>query len=633
MTEIFRTILNMSVTGGIAALGVLLLRLPLKCAPRWIRCALWAVVFVRLALPFSFSAPVSLLSGIGAPAPENGVVTYVSSDGVTAVAELSDAASVPDTSLASELSAESAASFEPTPEASADPVQIWLAIGSAVWLAGTAALLLYAAVSYARLRRKVTDAVLVEPGVYETDTVASPFVLGIVRPRVILPVDLTGEARALVLRHERAHIVRLDHAAKPAAFLLLAVHWFNPLVWVAFRLFCEDMEASCDERAVRALDHEKIAAYGETLLRLGTRRVSFAGGPLAFGEHCTKGRIVNVLNYKKPAFWVIIGALVLAAAAAVVLLANPLAQPEKAVAPVIPPEDLWVVRLDENAFSVDPETGAMTLTGNFNWSTSPYFNSMVGSILTFELDYNVFGYTSDLKTKIETFLGQLADGQVYIRAYLKQNAAGCYDQETAERRVHYYIVSGDTYGYNLGNNAPEIHVGDEYWHCAQYYVFLLLHPSSLHWQHYGYAQYLGGVLNPYDIQLANLNEDGLDGEKPYMQAYLNQGGNKTGLTSEDYRLLVDAAAWYGLHNGGNWGTAYECAPIRSLYGFNGTSEQGDDMSVMMASSFCAYLADNYGFDQLTSYCAGQLDFKKAFGVSFDRAYERWQKTLDKEFSE
>ena len=210
MTELFRTILNMSVTGGIAALGVLLLRFPLGRAPRWIRCALWTVVFLRLAVPFSFSSPVSLLGGVGAPAPENGVVTYIAADNSAAMEGNIDTAGVRSTPLISELSAESADSLAPTPQASADPLQIWLALGSAVWLAGSAGLLLYAAVSYARLRRKVADAVLVEPGVFETDAVASPFVLGIVRPRIVLPVDLTGEARALVLRHERAHLQRLD---------------------------------------------------------------------------------------------------------------------------------------------------------------------------------------------------------------------------------------------------------------------------------------------------------------------------------------------------------------------------------------------------------------------------------------
>lgn len=638
MTDVFRAVLNMSVTGSIVALGVLLLRFPLKRAPRWILCALWTVVFLRLALPFSFSAPVSLLGGVGAPAPENGVVTYVSKDGVTALEDRPAAASAQSTTLAAQISAESAASLAPTPQASADPLQIWLAIGTAVWLAGAAGMLLYAAVSYRRLRRRVSDAVLAEPGVYETDAVSSPFVLGIAHPRILLPVDLTGEARALVLRHEWAHIRRLDHLAKPAVFLLLAMHWFNPLVWLAFRFFCDDMEASCDESAIRQLNRAQIAAYGETLLRLGTRRASFAGGPLAFGEHCTKGRIMNVLNYKKPAFWVILVAILAALTTTVVLLANPLEQPKKAVAPVLEAEDLFVFRVDTSA----ADTNEKQEKPLFDKSTRSLVNdeaekfTLLGKadgLFSIQLDLNLFGEeASERDRAIEAFLRQLTDGQTYIRAYLNLNAAGCYDEETAAQIVKYIIQKDVEYEYNPEFASAEIVVGEEYWHSTQYDIYRLLHPKTLHWQHFGYAQYLGSVLNPYDTTLAELNANGLEDAGPYVQAYLDHGGHATNLTSEDYRLLVDAEAWYSLQNGMFWGTDYASKPIRYRCIFSGVAEPGDDMNVMMASSFCAYLADKYGFDKLTSYCAGQADFQQIFGVTFERAYDRWQKAINKEFS-
>ena len=623
----------MSVTGSIAVLGVLLLRFPLKRAPRWIVCALWTVVFLRLALPFSFSAPVSLLGGVGAPAPENGVVTYVAKDGVPALIDVTETVSVQNTLSAEQLSTESADSLEPTPQASADPPQIWFAIGTAVWLTGAAGILLYAVISYARLRRKAADAVLAEPGVFETDAVASPFVLGIVRPRILLPVDLTGEPRALVLRHERAHIRRLDHLAKPAAFLLLAMHWFNPLIWLAFRFFCDDMEASCDESAIRQLNRAQIAAYGETLLRLGTRRASFAGGPLAFGEHCTKGRIMNVLNYKKPAFWVILVAILAALTTTVVLLANPLEQPKKAVAPVLEAEDLWEFRVDTSAKEEKPLFDKSTRSQANDEAEESTLRGTVGSLCSIQLDINLFGEeASERDRAIEAFLKQLADGQTYIRAYLRLNAVGCYDEETAACMIKYTLQKDVEYEYYADYDSAEIKVGEEYWHCAQYDIYRLLHPKTLHWQHFGYAQYLGSVLNPYDIALAELNAGELINAGPYVQAYLDHGGHEANLTSEDYRLLVDAEAWYSLQNGMYWGTDYASKPICYRCIFSGTAEPGDDMNVMMASSFCAYLADKYGFDKLTSYCSGQIEFKQAFGVTFESAYDLWQQAINREFS-
>ncbi|MDD4311121.1 MAG: hypothetical protein PHW41_01405, partial [Eubacteriales bacterium] len=160
------------------------------------------------------------------------------------------------------------------------------------------------------------------------------------------------------------------------------------------------------------------------------------------------------------------------------------------------------------------------------------------------------------------------------------------------------------------------------------------HPDSLHWQHFGYAEYLGSVLNPYDLYLAKINDGVVStatfGE--YAQTYLDHGGSANNLSNKDYRLLVDAVAYHCLTDGMNWGTAYESYPITEIYGFTKPAEQGDDMSVVMASSFCAYLAEHYGFDKLTSYCAGQIDFSGAFGTSFDRVYASWEKTIQKEFS-
>ena len=624
MNDVFRAILNMSVTGGIAALAVILLRIPLKRAPRWISCALWAVVFLRLAVPVSFSAPVSLLGGIGAPEPVNGTVTYLAADqSAFAVPSGKTAQDISGIFSAPSSAVESASSLASTPQVSADPMQIWLAVGMTVWMIGVAGILLYAIMQYTRLKRRVSDAVRSELDIYETDAVTSPFVMGVFRPRIILPVGMRSDERKLVLLHERAHVYRLDHVAKPVAFLILALHWFNPLVWLAFRLFCDDMEASCDERAMKACNREEIAAYGETLLRLGTQRAAFAGGPLAFGEHCTKERIINVLNYKKPAFWIVAVAVLAAIAAGIFLLANPIVRPKQAVEPTA--KELDLVNMQASAF--DQQTYDQSVDGGWWVGCNP------SQLIMLSMDLSVLGDKIVSAQSIVDVANQLANGQTYIKAYLKKNAAGCYDKDVANSKYDYVIADDDYYSYAIHAYPHRIRVGRMYWHCVEQYILSILHPESQHWQHYGYAEYLSRALNPYDLWLSKVNEKGTSPEfGVYVQTYLDNGGSATNLTNDDYRILIDSIAYYCLKNGMNWGTAYESYPITKIYGFTEPAEQGDDMSVAMASSFCAYLAEHYGFDRLTSYCSGQMTFKEAFRTSFDRAYAKWEKSILNKFS-
>ena len=470
MTTLFRAILNMSVTGGIAAIAVLLLRLPLKRAPRWISCALWVVVFLRLVLPFSFSSPVSLLGGIGAPAPENGVVTYLSNtaaEPATGVAGniANESQSLPiDGSISQSVNA-----LVPAPQASADPLQIWFAIGAIVWAIGAAGLLLYAAIQYLHWRARVRDAVRTEPDVYETDAVTSPFVIGIFKPRIILPVGMSARERESVLLHERAHIYRFDYLAKPATFLILTLHWFNPIVWLAFRLFCDDMEASCDERAIRALDREKIAFYGETLLRLGTRKTAFSGGPLAFGEHCTKGRIINVLNYKKPAFWIVTLAVLAAVTTAIVLLANPIVPPRTAIEPTIEAFTYSRTSVEDAVFEAkfEPNSYPIAIANKELLpadAVQSTYSGTISNILSFTLEWSVLDQSLAPGFKTELFLEQLVNGQNYIRAYLEKNAAGCYDEANSKAVVDYTIMKDGDYNYFLSDKIAKVYVGEKYWH-------------------------------------------------------------------------------------------------------------------------------------------------------------------------
>ena len=318
MEAFLQTLLTMSATAAVVALVVMVLRLPLKKVPRWVTCALWGVVLLRMVLPAGLSLPVSLVpQGVSSGAYVERVLPPVT-----------DQTAVPDTPSTAVSPAEggtqTATPAPAAPSVEVTPVQAphWPAVVTGIWAAGCVACLLWAALSYWRLRRQVAEAVRVEPGVYETDQIPSPFVCGFFRPRVYLPAGLDVADRTYVLLHERAHLRRWDHRTKVLAWLALSVHWFNPVLWLAYRLFCRDVEAACDQAVIRTFGREDTARYAETLLHLGRRTPLPAVLPLAFGEEDAKHRIRGVLTYKKPAFWLVLAAAAACVVAAVLLLSD-----------------------------------------------------------------------------------------------------------------------------------------------------------------------------------------------------------------------------------------------------------------------------------------------------------------------
>ena len=305
-SQMFITLLNMSLAGSCAALAVMLLRLLLKRAPKFLTCLLWGVVFFRLICPFSFESALSAFMPARQAIPQE--IVYAAQPAIQSEIPPLDAA------VNSLLDQPGLAA---TPVASANPIQIYLAFGEGLWVAGAIILLLYALITGLRLRRRLTGAVLAEPGVYETDRILSPFVLGVFRPRIYLPMGLLGVERDYVLAHERAHIRRGHPIVKLAAYLTLALHWFNPLVWLSFILLSRDLELSCDEAVMKQAGGDVRAEYSSSLLRISMRN-SGLPIPLAFGETGVKGRIKNILNYKKPAFWIVAAGVVTVAAAATI---------------------------------------------------------------------------------------------------------------------------------------------------------------------------------------------------------------------------------------------------------------------------------------------------------------------------
>lgn len=310
MEKVFISLLNTSITAGYLVIAVMLLRPLLKKAPKYIRCILWGLVGLRLILPFSFESVLSLIPSAETVPPE-----IVTSPAPTIRSGFSLINSTVNPILSH--------SMAPVPEYSVNPMQVVMGIAWNVWLLGVMAMVLYSVVSYLLLKHKLREAVKDNDNVWLCDRVQSPFLLGLFRPRIYLPSNLQEADRPYVLAHENAHICRRDHWWKPLGFFLLTVYWFNPLMWVAYIFLCRDIEFACDEKVIQALGSDCKKSYSEALIHCSVPRKMISACPVAFGEDGVKGRIKSVLSYKKPAFWIILIAVILCIVVAVCFLTNP----------------------------------------------------------------------------------------------------------------------------------------------------------------------------------------------------------------------------------------------------------------------------------------------------------------------
>ena len=310
MEAVFIKVLNMSISAGWLILAVLLLRLLLKKAPKWIMVVLWGIVGLRLVFPFSLESVFSLIPSAEVVSPSIGYAQHP---------EINSGVSVIDNAVNPTLESSLAA----TPMNSVNPMQIVLYLGGLVWAGGIAVLLLYGLISFLRLRHKVAEAIPYEKNTWLCDQVKTPFILGVFRPRIYLPSGLNEKETAYVLAHEHAHLKRKDHLWKPLGFLLLKVYWFNPLIWVAYILLCRDIEAACDETVISEMGMKEKKAYANALVSCSMQRRLILACPLAFGEVGVKERVKGVLNYRKPAFWIIVTALIACVVIAVCFLTNP----------------------------------------------------------------------------------------------------------------------------------------------------------------------------------------------------------------------------------------------------------------------------------------------------------------------
>ncbi len=383
MTAVFIKILNMSISASWIVLAVLILRLLLKKAPKWITVVLWGMVALRLVFPFSIESAFSLIPSTvtvdpeiivnytpetelkqpidnetaspvinetGAPIinetvppivnetvppivtapPVNNTIPPVNVDTVPPVNNLLPP--VVNETLAPVVNGTAAPvindTAEPDSNVNSNPVQTVMFVISIVWLVGIAAMVIYTAVSYCLLRKKIDTAVRFRDNIYKSENVDSPFVLGIIKPKIYLPFNIKEQAAEYVISHENAHIKRLDYIWKPIGFVLLAVYWFNPVMWLGYVLLCRDIELACDEKVIAGYNGEQRADYSEALLSCSVNRKAIAACPIAFGEVGVKDRIKSVLNYKKPALWIIILAVVAIIATALCFLTDPVSKKE-----------------------------------------------------------------------------------------------------------------------------------------------------------------------------------------------------------------------------------------------------------------------------------------------------------------
>ena len=324
MTAVFQTVLNMSITGAYIAAAIIVLRLVMKKLPKRFSYALWIILGIRLLCPFSFSSAASLFNLVKPETAENTVttqMTYIPQNiGHVPKPQVTVAPPILDNAV-NEAITESLP--PPTPENSVDPMQVVLFVAAIVWLAGVAVMAAYTVISYFSVRKKLAGATLLRDNIYICGNIGTPFVYGTVRPKIYLPEDIPEADTDYILAHERTHIRRGDHIVKLIAMAALCLHWFNPLVWVSYKLMTKDMELSCDERAVSRFDRDVRKDYANALLNISARQNHISlGGILAFGESNIKSRIKGVLAAKKPTVIVTALSVTAVAAAAVCLLTN-----------------------------------------------------------------------------------------------------------------------------------------------------------------------------------------------------------------------------------------------------------------------------------------------------------------------
>lgn len=420
MGALFLKLLNMSIGAVWLILVVVILRLVLKKAPRWISCALWGLVAFRLVCPISLESGLSLI-------PSGEVLSLPAMDGESL--QVHTGFGILDSTINEYLGNHY---YEGSALSSGSSHTVLTLLG-VLWLLGTAALTLYSFISFLRLKKRVSTSIPLGENMWICDCITTPFILGVTKPRIYLPSDMTKEQRVHVLIHEKSHLKRQDHLWKPLGFLLLTVYWFNPVIWLAYVLLCRDIEIACDERVIKDYSMDDRKAYSKALLSLSAPRRMVSACPLAFGEIGVKKRIRSVLNFKKPAFWMIIVAVIACIGAAVCFLTNPVSKSEPEGSVTL---RATVLEISDGYLLVEPVEGSPELSSTNRISLMiqnmpPSPEPQVGDVVEIQYDGAI----------MESYPAQL--GQVYGIRVVEDKGAMMYD------RIPMVMVDGKLF-YDTG---------------------------------------------------------------------------------------------------------------------------------------------------------------------------------------
>ncbi|MDF2613611.1 MAG: antirepressor regulating drug resistance protein [Clostridia bacterium] len=419
MEHIFLTVLNMSATSSYVILFVIVVRMFLKKTSKIFSYGLWSVVLFRLICPFSFSSSISFLGLYKAH-----TMAYVPVNSADSVQQLNVGTNGLDNWVTSSQGAAVSGG-------SISEVQSILAVLLIIWLTGAACLVLYSLLSYRSLIKKVSIVKHISNNIFECAEIKSPFVMGIIKPKIYIPLGLAENERHYVLMHEQIHIKRLDYLLKPLAFFTLCIHWFNPFVWAAFRLMTHDMEMSCDEQVLRKLGKSIKKDYSHSLLAFAVSGQVIGASPLAFGESSIKGRIKNILSYKKPSFWGIIAAAFLVIAAAMGLLSNPIEKEQ----------DLSFLNI-ENAASAAIQSGQLMIRvpgAGATLTSGSQFGEIIGSAADNWRETRVSS-ASKLLPSLTIYINLATNYKVHFYESEPELAAIVYDEKS-----RWYKIPQDTY--------------------------------------------------------------------------------------------------------------------------------------------------------------------------------------------
>ncbi len=514
MSDLFLNILNMSIAASWLILAVVLLRFVLKKAPKSIAVLLWGIVALRLAVPFSFESALSLIPSAETFNAHNiQYGTPAISSGIPAV-----------NNAVNPVLGET---FAPNPAGSVNPLYVWTFIVSVIWFIGIAAMLLYAVISYVRVRRSVAERIPYEGNIFLCDHVKSPFILGLVRPKIYLPSSMDEAAMGPVIDHEKAHLARRDHWWKPLGFLVLTVHWFNPLCWIAYVLLCRDIELACDEKVIRQMDLDGKKQYSAALLECSTGRRLVTVCPLAFGEVGVKERVKNVLNYKKPAFWLIVVAVVACGVVAVIFATNPVKKQP-------PMNNLQLISADVMNLRSDPP-----ILYSMNTSELDELSSRLKDINMTGVDDDLMGMTPYYSI---TITDQKVEGFSVSGFDTDGNHVGILYQG------HYYRVQDDDFsrylqnicaGYQRADALPRLTLDDV--------VTLSKKGNALSWpdfeRYQGWEVGSGLYIMRYEIdELFDVLVGGVPDETPWY-IYLrvnNEADDRIDIRTEDVSTFVEA---------------------------------------------------------------------------------------------